>query len=81
LLSEELNHIYAYLANFFAEIVAKTIGQYIIALKIERIKELILFGANTFSEIADMLHYCSVAQFYLPSLQMQQVLHLRTLRQ
>jgi len=61
LLSEELNHSYAYLSNFFSEVEATTIAQYIIALKIERIKELILFQEDTLSEIADKLHYSSVA--------------------
>jgi AraC-like DNA-binding protein len=61
LLSEKLNHSYTYLANFFSEVEATTIEQYIIALKIERIKELIIFGEHTFSEIADRLHYSSIA--------------------
>ncbi len=61
LLSEELNHSYTYLANFFSEVDATTIEQFIIALKIERIKELIIFGDDTFSEIADKLHYSSVS--------------------
>jgi AraC-like DNA-binding protein len=61
LLSKELNHSYTYLANFFSEVEATTIEQFIIALKIERIKELIIFGENTFSEIAYKLHYSSVA--------------------
>lgn len=61
LLSEKLNHSYTYLANFFSEVEATTIEQYIIALKIERIKELIIFGEHTFSEIADKLHYSSIA--------------------
>lgn len=61
LLSDELKLNYTYLANFFSEVEATTIEQYIIALKIERIKELIIFGEHTFSEIAHMLHYSSVA--------------------
>ena len=61
LLSEELNHSYTYLANFFSEVEATTIEQFIIALKIERIKELIIFGEDTLSEIAYKLHYSSVA--------------------
>jgi AraC-like DNA-binding protein len=60
-LSKKLNYSYTYLANFFSEIEATTIEQYIIALKIERIKELIIFGEHTFSEIAYKLHYSSVA--------------------
>jgi AraC-like DNA-binding protein len=61
MLSEKLNSSYTYLANFFSEVEATTIEQYIIALKIERIKELIIFGEHTLSEIAHMLHYSSVA--------------------
>lgn len=61
LLSKELNHSYTYLANFFSEVEAISIEQFIIALKTERIKELIIFGEDTFSEIAHKLHYSSVA--------------------
>jgi len=61
LLSQDLNYSYTYLANFFSEIEAITIEQYIIALKIERIKELIIFGEDTFSEIAHKLNYSSNA--------------------
>lgn len=61
LLSKELNHSYTYLANFFSEVEATTIEQFIIALKIERIKELIIFGEDTFSEIAHKLNYSSAA--------------------
>ena len=61
LLSQELNFSYTYLANFFSEVEATTIEQFIIALKIERIKELILFGEDTISEIAHKLNYSSVA--------------------
>jgi len=61
LLSEKLNRNYTYLANFFSEIEASTIEQYIIQLKIERIKELIINEEYTFSEIAYKLHYSSVA--------------------
>jgi len=61
LLSEELNHSYTYLANFFSEVEATTIEQYMIGLKIERIKELIILEEHTLSEIAYKLHYSSVA--------------------
>lgn len=61
LLSQKLNYSYSYLANFFSEVEATTIEQYVIALKIERIKELIIFGEDTLTEIADKLHYSSVA--------------------
>ena len=61
LLSKELDLSYNYLSNFFSEVEATTIEQYLIALKIERIKELVLFGEDTFSEIAHKLNYSSVA--------------------
>jgi AraC-like DNA-binding protein len=61
LLSQELDLSYNYLSNFFSEVEATTIEQYMIALKIERIKELIIFGEDTFSEIAYKLNYSSVA--------------------
>lgn len=65
LLSQELNHSYTYLANFFSEVEATTIEQFVIALKIERIKELILFGEDTFSEIAHKLGYSSTSHLSL----------------
>ena len=61
LLSKELNHSYTYLANLFSEVEVTTIEQYIIALKIERVKELIIFGEDNFSEIAHKLNYSSAA--------------------
>ncbi len=60
-LSKEMGLSYTYLANFFSEVEATTIEQYIIALKIERVKELILFEEDTFSEIAYKLNYSSSA--------------------
>ena len=61
LLSEELGYSYAYLANFFSEVEATTIEQYLISLKIERIKELIILEEFSLSQIANMLHYSSIA--------------------
>lgn len=61
LLSAELGHSYAYLSNFFSEVEATTIEQYLISLKIERIKELIILEEFSFSQIADKLHYSSIA--------------------
>lgn len=45
LLSKELNHSYGYLANVFAEVEATTIERYIISMRVERIKELIMMEA------------------------------------
>ena len=61
LLSNKLNHDYMYLANFFSEVEATTIEQYLISLKIERIKELILFDELTLTQISYKLKYSSVA--------------------
>ena len=61
LLSEKLGHNYNYLANFFSEVEATTIEQYLISLKIERIKELIILEEFSLSQIADKLHYSSIA--------------------
>lgn len=61
LLAEKLKHNYTYLSNFFSEVEATTIEQYLISLKIERIKELIVLEEYSLSEIAHKLHYSSVA--------------------
>ncbi len=60
-LSKKLDYNYTYLANLFSEIEASTIEQFVIAMKIERIKELIMFEDMTLTEIAYKLHYSSVA--------------------
>lgn len=61
LLSEKFNLSYNYLSNIFSEVLSTKIEQYVIALKIEQIKELIIYGDDTFSEIAYKLNYSSVA--------------------
>ncbi len=60
-LSEKLHYDYTYLANLFSEVQGTTIGQFIIAHKIERIKELITYGELNISEIAWKMNYSSVA--------------------
>ncbi len=60
-LSEKLDHDYTYLANLFSEIQGITIEQFIIAHKIERIKELIIYGELNITEIAWNMNYSSVA--------------------
>jgi AraC-like DNA-binding protein len=49
------------LANLFAEVRGGTIEQFIIAHKIERIKELIIYGELNITEIAWKMNYSSVA--------------------
>ena len=60
-LSEKLNHNYTYLANLFSEVQGTTIEQFIILHKVERIKELIIYGELNITEIAWKLNYSSVA--------------------
>jgi AraC-like DNA-binding protein len=60
-LAEKLNYDYGYMANLFSEIQGTTIAQCMIAHKIERIKELIIYGELNISEIAWKLNYSSVA--------------------
>lgn len=60
-LSEKLNHDYTYLANLFSEVQGTTIEQFLIAHKVERIKELIIYGELNISEIAWQMNYSSVA--------------------
>jgi AraC-like DNA-binding protein len=60
-LSEKLNHNYTYLANLFSEVQGTTIEHYIISNKIERIKELMIYGELNITEIAWKMGYSSVA--------------------
>lgn len=60
-ISEKLSHDYTYLSNIFSEVKGITIQQFIIVHKIERIKELIIYGELTISEIAWKMNYSSVA--------------------
>jgi AraC-like DNA-binding protein len=60
-ISEKLDYDYTYLANIFSEVKGITIQQFIIIHKIERVKELLLYGELNLTEIADKLHYSSVS--------------------
>jgi YesN/AraC family two-component response regulator len=60
-LSKKLNHNYTYLANLFSEVQGTTIEKYIIAHKIERVKELLVYDELNLTEIAWQMHYSSVA--------------------
>jgi len=60
-LSEKLNHDYTYMANLFSEVQGTSIEQFIISHKVERIKELIIYGELNITEIAWKMNYSSVA--------------------
>jgi len=60
-LSEKLNHNYTYLSNLFSEVKGSTIEKFYLSNKIERVKELLVYGELNLSEIAWKMHYSSVA--------------------
>jgi AraC-like DNA-binding protein len=60
-LSEKLNYDYKYISQLFSEVKGTTIEHYIISHKIERAKELLMYNEMTLTEIAEKLHYSSVA--------------------
>jgi len=60
-LSQKLNYDYTYLANLFSEVQGTTIEKFFIAHKIERVKELLVYGEHNLTEIAYQMHYSSVA--------------------
>jgi AraC-like DNA-binding protein len=60
-ISRKLNYDYTYLSNVFSEVKGITIQQYIIIHKIEKVKELLLYGELNLTEISYKLQYSSVA--------------------
>ena len=60
-ISEQLNHKYRYLAKIFSEKTGTTIEHYIIAQKIEKIKEYISYDELNLTQISIRLNYSSVA--------------------
>lgn len=60
-LSEKMKHDYTYMANLFSEVQGTTIEKFIIAHKIERVKELLVYNELNLTEIAYQMHYSSVA--------------------
>jgi len=60
-ISGKLNYDYTYLANLFSEVTGITIEHYIIAHKIERVKELLIYDELNLTQISYKLNYSSVA--------------------
>lgn len=60
-LSDKLNLDYNYLSTLFSSVEGTTIEKYLASLKIERVKELLVYDEKTLSEIAFDLGYSSVA--------------------
>lgn len=60
-LTSKFNRDYSSLSKLFSEITNTTIEKYLIAQKIERAKELLVYGELSLNEIADKLNYSSAA--------------------
>lgn len=60
-LSDNIKMDYSLLSNLFSKITGQTIEHYIIANKIERVKELLLYDEMNLTEISYNLNYSSVA--------------------
>lgn len=60
-LSDHLHYEYTHLSSMFSSVEGRTIEQYYIEQRIERAKELLVYGQMTLSEIAQELGYSSVS--------------------
>jgi AraC family transcriptional regulator len=60
-LSDKTGKDYAHISNLFSALENLTIEKYFILQKIERVKELLVYGDLTLSEISYQLGYSSVA--------------------
>lgn len=61
ILSGKLNRNYNYLSSLYSSFTGTTIEKHLIKLKIERVKELLVYDEKTLSEIAFEMGYSSVA--------------------
>jgi len=60
-LAEKLNKAYGHLANTFSEVTYTTIQSFVMLQKIERVKQEIIDGNETLTELAWKLNFSSVA--------------------
>lgn len=60
-LTEKLFHEYTYLSSLFSSIEGRTIENYYIEQRIEKVKELLVYGELNLSEIADEMEYSSLS--------------------
>lgn len=60
-LSEKLNYEYSHLSRMFSDVEGRTIENFFIEQRIEKAKELLVYGQMTLSEIAYELDYSSTA--------------------
>lgn len=62
-IAKKLGYDYGYLTNLFTKVKGETIQHFYIKHKIEKAKELIIYDEKSLTEIADDLHYSSIAHF------------------
>lgn len=60
-LSRQLHHEYTYLSSLFSSVEGRTIENYFIEQRIEKVKELLVYNEMTLSQIAFDMEYSSVA--------------------
>lgn len=60
-LADKCHSDYSHLSKLFSEVCGVTIEKYFIAQKIERVKELLLYGELSLNEIALLMNYSSTA--------------------
>ena len=60
-LSNKLQHDYTYLSNLFSGVQGTTIEHFMIAHKIEKVKELLVYNELSLTEISFAMNYSSVA--------------------
>lgn len=60
-IAEKVNYDYNYLSNLFSEVEGTTIEKYLIAQRIEKVKELLMYDELSLAQIADRLGYSSAA--------------------
>ena len=60
-LSQHLHHEYTYLSSLFSSVEGRTIENYFIEQRIEKVKELLVYNEMNLSEIALDMEYSSVA--------------------
>jgi len=61
LIEREIGKDYNYISNVFSEMENITIEKYYIFQKIEKVKELLIYGELSLNEIADIINYSSAA--------------------
>lgn len=61
LLTEKLHYDYAYLSRLFSSVEGQTIEKFVLAQKIEKVKELLTYDELNLSEIAFQMNYSSSA--------------------